>query len=210
MLGGLGVVDVADGDGEGVGGVGWLGRFVEFEQAGDHELHLLLGGEAVADDSALDAERGVFGDGEAAVRRGQHGDAADLAELEGAFGVGGKEDFFDGDDLGLPEFEERGELCVDLQEANGGAIFLVEANSTGAEGSQLRIAAGVIDFHDTVAGELCSAVDTEDPHGDKCTARRDSEKEGGGSPHLSRNAVVWSRYSQVEGAPDTIDATQLS
>ena len=46
----LGVMDVADGDGEGVGGVGWFRRFGEVEQAADHELDLLFGGEAVADD----------------------------------------------------------------------------------------------------------------------------------------------------------------
>ena len=79
VLGGLGVVDVADSDGEGVGGIGGLGSFVEVEEAGDHELNLLLGGEAIADDGALDAERGVFGDGEAAGGGGEHGDSADLA-----------------------------------------------------------------------------------------------------------------------------------
>jgi N-acetylmuramoyl-L-alanine amidase len=170
VLRGLGVVDVADGDGESVGGVGGLGSFVEVEQAGDHELDLFFGGEAVADYGALDAERGVFGDGEAAVGCGQHGDSADLAELEGALGVGGEEDFFDGDHLGLPELEECGEFGVDLEQANGGAIFLVEADGSGAEGAELGVAAGVIDFHDTVAGELCSAVDAEDPHADKSTA----------------------------------------
>ncbi len=164
MFGGLGVVDVADGDGEGVGGVGGLGGFFEVEQTGDHELDLLLGGEAVADDGTLDGERGVLGDGEAAFGGGEHGDTADLAELERALGVGGEEDFFDGDDLGLPELEERGEFDVDLEEADGGAIFFVEADGAGAEGAEFGIARGVVDFDDAVTGELCSAVDAEDAH----------------------------------------------
>ena len=133
MLRGLGVVDVADGNGQRVGGVGRLGGFVELEQARDHELHLLLGGEAVADDGALDGERSVLRDGEAAVGRGQHGDAAHLAELERAFGVGGEEDFFDGDHLGLPELEELGELGVDLQQTDGSAVLLVQLDGAGAE-----------------------------------------------------------------------------
>ena len=140
VLGGLGMVDVADGDGEGVGGVGRFGSFVEFEEAGDHELDLLFRCKTVADDGALDGQRGVFGDEETAVRRGHHSDATDLAELECALGVGGEEDFFDGDDFGLPEQEERGELGVDLEEADGSAVLLAELNGAGAEVAQLRVA----------------------------------------------------------------------
>jgi len=179
VLGGLGVVDVADGDGEGVGGVGRLGRLVEIEQAGNHELHLLLGGEAVADDGALDGERGVFGNEQTTVGSGQHGDAADLAELESALGVRREEDFFDGDYLRLPELEEGGELDVDLEQADGGTVLLVQANGAGAEGAQLWDARGVVDLHDTVAGELRSAVDAEDPHADKFTARTASQDRQG-------------------------------
>jgi hypothetical protein len=164
VLGGLGVVDVADGDGESVGGVGGFGGFVEFEQAGDHELDLLFRCKAVTDYGALDGQWGVFGDGEAAIGRGQHGDAADLAELESALGVGGEEDFFDGDDFGLPEQEERGELGVDLEEADGGRVLFVELDGAGAEVAQLEVAGGVVDLDHTVAGELRSAIDTEDPH----------------------------------------------
>jgi hypothetical protein len=168
----LSVVDVADGDGERVGCVSGLGGFGEIEEAGYHELDLLFGGEAVADDGALDGEGGVLGYWEVAVGGCEHGDSADLAEFEGALGVGGEEDFFDGDDLGLPELEERGELYVDLEEADGGAIFFIEADGSGAEGTEFWIAGRVVDFDDAVAGELCSAVDAEDPHGDQSTVLR--------------------------------------
>jgi hypothetical protein len=182
VLRGLRVVDVADGDGEGVGGVGGLGRFVQVEQAGDHELHLLFGGETVADNRAFDGERGVFGHEQTAVGGGQHGDAADLAELERALGVGGEEDFFDGDDLRLPELEQCRELDIDLEEADGSAVFLVQANSAGTEGTELGDARGVVDLYDAVAGELRSAVDAKDPHADQftaCAESQDVKAEGG-------------------------------
>ena len=156
---------MADGDGERVGCVSGLGGFGEIEVAGYLELDLLFGGEAVADDGALDGEGGVLGYWEVAVGGCEHGDSADLAEFEGALGVGGEEDFFDGDDFGLPEFEEGGQLGVDLEEAHGGPIFFVEADGSSAEGAKPGVATGVIDFDDAVAGELCSAVDTEDAHG---------------------------------------------
>jgi len=168
-------VDVADGDSECVGGVSGLGRLVQVEQPGDHELYLLLSGEAIADDGALDGERSVLGNEQTAVGCGQHGDAADLAEFKRALGVGREEDFFDGDDLGLPELEQCGEFGVDLEQADGGAVLLVQANGPGAEGTQLRNPRGVVDFYDTVAGELRSAVDPEDSHADQSTARAGSQ-----------------------------------
>src|ERR1035441_7888538 len=118
-------VDVADGDGESVGGVGRFGRAVEREQAGDHELDLLLGGEAVASDGGLDGERRILGDGEIAGGGGQHGHSSDLTEFERGLGVGGEEDLLDGDAVGGVEGHQRGEFRVDLGEALRGFFFLV-------------------------------------------------------------------------------------
>lgn len=157
-------MNVADSDGEGVGGVGRLRRFVEVEEAGDHELHLLLGRQAVADDGALDGEWRVLGDGEAGAGCSEQGDTAHLAELERALGVGGEEYFFDGDDLGLPELQELAEFGVDLQQPNRGPVLLVEADGASAERAKPGVAEGVIELDDTVAGELRSAVDAEDAH----------------------------------------------
>jgi len=158
-------VDVADGDGEGVGGVGGLGRFGEVEQAGDHELDLFLLREAVADDGGLDGERGVLGDGEVLIGGGQQGHAAHLAELEGALGVGAEKNLFDGDHVGAVGFEKRSELCVDLREATRGGLLLVEADGTEGEGVEARLAGLVVGMDHAVASELGAAVDAEDLHG---------------------------------------------
>jgi N-acetylmuramoyl-L-alanine amidase len=186
VLFGLGVVDVADGDGEGVGCVGGPGNFVELEQAGDHELDLLLGGEAVADDGAFDGEGGVFGDEEAAVGGGHHGDSTDLAELESALSVGREEDFFDGDDLGLPELEEGRELGVDLEESDRGAVLFVKLDGAGAEVAELWVAGGLVDLDYAIAGKFRSAIDSKDPHRYESNARQSSRDEVATDRHLIR------------------------
>ena len=102
LLFGLGVVDVAYRDGEGVGGVGWFGRFGQVEQARYHELDLLFGGQAVTDNGTLYRKWSIFGNKQTAAGSCHHCDAAHLSELECALGVGGKEDFLNRHDFGLP------------------------------------------------------------------------------------------------------------
>jgi len=102
LLFGLGVVDVAYRDGEGVGGVGWFGRFGQVEQARYHELDLLFGGQAVTDNGTLDGKWSIFGDKQTATGRGHHRDAAHLPELECALCIGRKKDFLNRHDFGLP------------------------------------------------------------------------------------------------------------
>ena len=136
---------------------------VELEQAHHHELYLLLGGETIADDGAFDGERSVLGDGTLAEGGGKEGDAADLAELEGALGVGGEEDFFNGDDVGLMQMDLGGELGEDVREALGGGLLFVEADGSGSNVEELGGTGLIVD--DAVAGEFGTAVDAEDTHG---------------------------------------------
>ena len=73
-------MDVADGDGESIGGIGRFGSGGQRKQAGDHELDLVLGGEAVAGDGGLDGERGVFSNGQSGGCGGEKSDAAHVAQ----------------------------------------------------------------------------------------------------------------------------------
>lgn len=157
-------MDVADCDGERVRSVGRLGCLVKLEKAGDHELHLLLGRKAVAYDGALDGEWSIFDDRETAACGGEHGHAADLAELESRLCIGGEEDFFDCNDCGLVKRDEGEEFGVDLRETLRGLVFLVETDGAGGEVDEARRTGGWVHLNDTVAGELRSAIDTEDSH----------------------------------------------
>lgn len=159
------MVDVADRDGESVGGISGFGCDFELEEARDHKLYLLLGGKAVADDSTLDAEGSVLGDGQAAVGSSEHGDAAHLAEFERALGVGREEDLFNGHDVRLPLLEKGGQLRVHLCETHGRVVLPGELNGTRAEIAQAWAAGRVGGFDHSVAGVLGAAVDAEDAHG---------------------------------------------
>jgi hypothetical protein len=50
-------MEMADGNGEGIGGVGGLGDLIEIQQTRHHLLHLMLLGLAVSDNRGLDRER---------------------------------------------------------------------------------------------------------------------------------------------------------
>ena len=93
-------VQMADGDGQRISGVGGLGNPIEIEKARHHLLDLMLFGPAVSDDCGLDRERRVFGDFESGGRGGQHGDTAHLAQLQGRLHIDSVENVFQRDAVG--------------------------------------------------------------------------------------------------------------
>src|ERR1041384_6960736 len=55
-------MQIADGKGEGVGGVVWLRRLFEFQKDAHHLLHLMLLGRAITDDRLLHEARRILRD----------------------------------------------------------------------------------------------------------------------------------------------------
>ena len=161
---GLGRVEMTDGDGERVGGVSRVVRLLQVEEARNHKLHLLLGGEAVADDRRFNGERGVFGHRFSTGGGGQEGDSADLAELECGLGVGGEEDLFDGDDVGLVEFDLGAKFSVDLRETLRCGVFLIESYRSGRDVAKARGGGALVERNDAEACELGSTIDSEYAH----------------------------------------------
>ena len=102
----------AEGDGEGVGGVGG-DRVADAEEAGDHPGDLLLGGAAVPGRRRLDLLGAVFVDDEAVGAACDDRGAAGLAELEGGRGVFREEDFLDRGFRGPMEVDQVGEFAMD-------------------------------------------------------------------------------------------------
>ena len=157
-------VNMADGDGQGVCGVGGFGDLFEVEEASDHELNLFLFCEAVADDAGLDFEGSVLGDGKFLACSGEKGDAANLSQLECGLGVHGVEDLLDSDGIWLPTLEFGGKLAEDLFEAFGGFERLLEADGSHSFADEHGLAMSVVRFDDTKASHLGSAVDSKHPH----------------------------------------------
>ena len=154
-------MQVADGDGQGVGGIHrfrWVGKL---EQASDHVLDLLFLGTTVADDRRLYGQRRIFGDLKA--RRGgcEHGHATDLAEFQGGFDVESVEDVFDRNLVRLMFGDDCAESSEDTGQTAGERFARGKLNRTTGQAGKF---AGRLHFDDAVAGVFSAAVDTEDTH----------------------------------------------
>ena len=147
---------VANGAGEGVGGIGRrLAR--EREQALHHVLDLLLARVTVAHHRLLHLQRGVFGDRKAGEHRGADRGAARLAERERGLRVDVDEDLLDrhleravrGDDFVQP-FEDGLQALREV----------ARAGLDAAAGDVAQLPAGAVD--DAEAGCLQAGIDSED------------------------------------------------
>src|SRR5579862_1565327 len=110
-------MEMADGNGQGVGGVRGFGRSGKLEQPDYHVLDLLLFSAPVADYRGLDSKRRVFSDFEAGRGSSQHGYAANLAEFESGLHVEGIEHVFDGDFIRLMLGDDGSQVHVDARQA---------------------------------------------------------------------------------------------
>jgi hypothetical protein len=88
---------VANGHGQRIGRIVGRGHGRQAEQQLHHLLHLRFFGASVPHDGAFDLGRAVLDDREAGLRRSQDSDAARVTELQGAAGIDGVEDAFNGD-----------------------------------------------------------------------------------------------------------------
>jgi hypothetical protein len=165
---GGGGVEMADGDGQRIGGVGRFGNLVEIQKAGHHLLDLMFFGAAVSDDGGLDGEWRVFGDFETGGSGGQHGDSAHLAEFQGGLDVGGVEDVFDGDAVGAVLSDQILKSDGDARQARRHGV--ARGNFDGAaDNAHEAVVREQID--DAVTGVFGAAVDAEDAHGGSVAGR---------------------------------------
>ena len=164
-------MNVTDGDGEGVCGIGRLGWFRQAEQPRHHELHLLLLRQAVSNYAGLDPQRSVFGHGNTRTSGCQQRHAAHLPQLERGFGIHTIKDFLDSDSIGPPLGEPGAKLPVDLFQAHRQRLFPVKLDSAHGAANKTHIAGGLASFHNPVARDFRPAVDPENTHRGQFTAR---------------------------------------
>ena len=147
---------MAQGDGQGVGGVD-LRLFGQPQQVHDHQHHLLLVRPAVANHGLLDLARGVLGDLQTTLGAGHDGRAAGLTQLERRIGVACHEHLLDahgdrpvlGDDVAHPAID-------DLQPFRQRTVTGTDA----ARGHVFAAAPGVA--HHAKAGQPGARIDTQD------------------------------------------------
>jgi len=158
-------LEVAKGDGEGVGGVGRLRKFLQAELSADHLLHLALIGMAVTGDTGLDFPGGITADSEASLLGGKKDDAANLGEAQGGAHIQRGKDRLHGHDVRLKLTDEAAEELMNITEnrrRRGFLAFRGDFPRTVVENAAFTIQ----NLDDGVAGRASSGrIDAEDAKG---------------------------------------------
>ena len=152
---------VADGQRQGVGGVGRLGRRRQAQHAGDHQGDLLLVRAAVAGDGGLDLAGGVPGDRPVGLGGGERGDPGGLRGAHGRALVVLGEDPLDRHDVRPVLAQQRGHGGVQLQQAQLQVELGHRADHADADRGGPGAGAPV-DHAPPAPGE--ARVDAEHPH----------------------------------------------
>ena len=127
------------------------------QQVRDHGLDLRFFSAAVAYDCRLDGQGSILGDYQMRAGGGQHGDAADVSQLERRLDVGSVEDIFDGDLRWLVLGDDFIQLLKNLSQAGRKGVAAREPNGSGGKTTQLGI--GELLDH-AVSGNLAAAIDS--------------------------------------------------
>lgn len=103
------MVQVADGNRQGVGGIIGRGQFLQMEERLHHELHLSFIGIAITANGLFDLIGVVFKDGQVRLCKGQQGDTAGLPDRKGRFDVLLEIEFFNRAGARLVAFDQLGQ-----------------------------------------------------------------------------------------------------
>ncbi len=125
---------VTDGYCQRISGIVGGRNFGESEQEADHRLHLMLFGSTIADDCALDLQRRILENGDAALRRSQQGDPTGMPQLERRLDIGGVENLLDCQHICLRLSENLAKARVDGKESFGECLAWLGLDSTVQHG----------------------------------------------------------------------------
>lgn len=153
---------VADGHGDGIGGIERAEFRGEAKKRADHEGDLFLFRAAVADNAAFDGSGRIFADSEAGFGEDEQNGAAHLAQFEGGAGIFRGKCILDGGAFRLEAGDDLSQMPADVEEAGGHGLFRVGANGPGFKQS----VDDAVGLDDAEAGDLRTAVDAEDAHGE--------------------------------------------
>ena len=112
-------MDVADGYGDGVGGVVGLGNGIEAQEHLHQFLYLLLAGPAVAAHRLFDLEGGILVDGQASLCHGQEDHSSRLADGHGRTHVLVEEELLHGHGARLVTGDDLSQFPVEDLESLG-------------------------------------------------------------------------------------------
>ena len=156
----LPAVKVTEGDGDGVGGVVWLGDLGKTKETLHHQLYLGFISSAIACQGLLDLKRSVFIDEETGIGQSEEDGAATLGDRDHGFFVFEKEELFDGGLMWLMGSDDFTQVGRNLHEAPRERS--IGRRTDVSIGDRPHLATELLD--DRPPHRRRSGVDTKDTH----------------------------------------------
>jgi hypothetical protein len=123
-------LEMAEGNGQGVGSVGRLWYFAHLEQGANHNLDLALIGVAVTRHAGFHFAGRVTVNGDAVLGGSEKHDTANFSEAEGGAHVEGGKNGFDGESVGREFVEKAAEERVNVMKHSAEEFFLALRRDT--------------------------------------------------------------------------------
>jgi hypothetical protein len=154
--------NMAEGNGEGVGGVRGKVRLGQCNVESQHASNLSFGRSAVARHGALDGGGGILVDGDAARGRTEKGDAPSLADGKGRTDVAGDEGVLYGDLIGAELLEKSIKLVTETQESLDQRIAAGHLKDADAGDDHGPI--GLVQVNGAIPRNVGAGVNAENTH----------------------------------------------
>ena len=144
-------LQVAEGHGEGIGGVRRLRRFAHLQERAHHQLHLLFVRVAVTGHGGLHFARRIAVHHDAALSSGQQDHAAHLGQPQSGSHIQRSENRFHGKHVRREIVDQLAEQRVDILEDGADALFLALRSDFQCTIMQ-QAAAATVALDDSIAG----------------------------------------------------------
>src|SRR6266550_854549 len=154
-------MEVTDGNGQSVGGIGRLRYFGQVKQARNHVLHLRLLRPTVTHHRRLDGKRRIFGDFQSGRGCSQHSHSSHLPQLQRRLHVERIENVFDGDVVGLVFLNDEAEAFENGRQPPGERFSWRKLDGSASEANKRLVRA---EFDDAETRVLGAAINAQDAH----------------------------------------------
>ena len=151
---------MAQGDGDGVGGIVGFWHLGKAQNPLGHIHHLMLGGITVAHHRLLDLHRLVLGNLQACLADRQQNHTPALGNTDASGDILTEEQLFDGHLVGLRHFQKLGHIIINNFQP-GGEIHTCRGGD-GAASQKLKLIP--LGFNQTKACDTIAGVDSQYPH----------------------------------------------
>ena len=155
-------LQMAEGHGKSIGGVGRFGKFLQAQLRADHELHLAFIGLPVASHTCFDLARRIAVNVQAMFFGGKENYTTHLGQAKGRAHVERSEDGFDSENLRLESANQIAQAGMDvLEDGTGGHLLAFGGDFQGSVMEDATSATDALN-HGVSGGPCGGRINTED------------------------------------------------